>query len=144
MPRRSASRTLLIVTAPESPSTPLRVVVVDTDERTRDSLCGLLSIGDRCVVVGSASQPNQALALVADTRPDVVIVDPRLPGLDGIKAFTTQVRAVAPGARIVLMGSFEANRVAPLPLGADAWIRKTFRPRELLDALIAAAHAPLT
>ncbi|MFL5680114.1 MAG: response regulator transcription factor [Chloroflexota bacterium] len=132
------------MTAPDLAPAPLRVVVVDADERTRDSLCGLLSIGDRCVVVGSASQPDQALALVADKRPDVVIVDPRLPGLDGIKSFTTRVRAAAPGARIVLMGSFEANRVAPLPLGADGWIRKTFRPRELLDAVMAVAAAPPT
>jgi DNA-binding response OmpR family regulator len=144
MPPERASPTLRRMTAPDPVSLPLRVLVVDGDERVRDSLCGLLSIGDRCVVVGSASHPEQALVLIAEKTPDVVIVDPRLPGLDGIKSFTTRVRAAAPNARIVLMGSFEANRVAPLPLGADGWIRKTFRPRELLDAIVAAARVPLS
>ena len=62
---------------------PLRVLVVDADDRVRESLAGLLAIGDRVLVVGSAGQAATALALVREHRPDVVVVDPRLPEVDG-------------------------------------------------------------
>jgi len=128
------------VTAPDPASIPLRILVVDSDERTRDSLCGLLSIGGRCVVVGSASRTDQALALVVSTKPDVVIVDPRVAGVGEADAFTARVRALAPETRIVCMGASDAGDGTSLPAGVDAWIRKTFRPRELLDAVVAAGR----
>jgi DNA-binding NarL/FixJ family response regulator len=60
----------------------LRVLLVDPDDRVRESLAGLLRIGQRCLVVGSAGTADAALRLAQDATPDVVVVDPRLPGVD--------------------------------------------------------------
>jgi two-component system, NarL family, response regulator DevR len=128
--------------APLDRSRPLRVVVVDADERTRESLAGLLAIGRKCIVVGSASHVLQALALVGELVPDVIVVDPRLPEIDGGRAFIAQARALSPQVRVLVMG-WSGDIEHDLPAGsADGYVRKTFRPRELLDAVLAAAQQP--
>ena len=121
---------------------PLRVVVVDADDRTRESLSGLLAIGDRLTVVGSAGQSGSALALVAAERPDVVIVDPRLPEMDGGLAFIGRLRALAPEVRILAMSWSDTLEHAALDGGADGFVRKTFRPAELVAAIVAAGRRP--
>ncbi len=121
-------------------SPPLKVLVVDGDERVRESLAGLLGIGRRCVVVRSASHPGQALALLSETRPDVIVIDPRLPEVDGGRAFIERARALVPSVRVVVMSWSDAFEREALAGGVDAFIRKTFRPRELLDAVEAACR----
>jgi DNA-binding NarL/FixJ family response regulator len=121
---------------------PLRVLVVDADDRVRESLAGLLAIGDKVRVVGTAGQPGAALALVVETHPDVVIVDPRLPEVDGGIAFIARLRSVAPGVRILGMSWSDTLEEAVLAGGADGFMRKTFRPTELIAAIVAAAQAP--
>ncbi|MFL5777814.1 MAG: response regulator transcription factor [Chloroflexota bacterium] len=112
------------------------MLVVDADERVRESLAGLLAIGERVVVVGSAGDPGPALELVAAARPDVVIVDPRLPEVDGGLAFIARVRRVAPGVRILVMSWSDALEHVARDGGADGFIRKTFRPSELINAIV--------
>ena len=112
---------------------PLRVLIVDPDECVRESLAGLLGIGQRCLVVGSAGTADLAVNLAAETAPDVVVVDPRLPGIDGA-ALIARLRAVAPGSRVLVLNWSET---ADLASGADSYVRKTFRPHELIDAVIA-------
>jgi two-component system nitrate/nitrite response regulator NarL len=117
---------------------PLRVLVVDSDDRTRESLAGLLAIGDQVVVVGSAGQVEPALDLAVEEHPDVVIVDPRLPEVDGGIAFMTRLRQLAPTVRIVAMSWSENLAEAVLSGGADGFVRKTYRPTELVAAIVAA------
>ena len=76
----------------------LRILVVDADDRVRESLTGLLAIGDQ--LHGRRQLPAsraRALDLAAEHRPDVVIVDPRLPEVDGGLAFIAGLRASLPG-----------------------------------------------
>ena len=120
------------------PARPLRVMVVDADERTRQSLTGLLGIGRRCIVVGSAGAPSSALELAGSLRPDVVVLDPRLPEIDGGLAVIAQLRQVLPSVRVLVMSRVETGEAASRDLGADAIVRKTFRAQELLDAVLAA------
>jgi DNA-binding NarL/FixJ family response regulator len=120
----------------------LRVLVVDADDRVRESLAGLLAIGDRVTVVGTAGQPGPALELAVDLRPDVVIVDPRLPELDSGIAFVDRLRLVAPDVRILCMSWSDTLGSAALHGGADGFVRKTFRPSELVAAIVAAAAHP--
>jgi DNA-binding NarL/FixJ family response regulator len=125
------------MTDPAAAPAPLRVLLVDPDDRTRESLAGLLRIGRRCLIVGSAGTADGALRLAREDPPDVVVVDPRLPGTDDGAAFITKVRDVAPAARILgLIWSDTADRA----WGADAYLRKTFRSHDLIDAVIATAH----
>ena len=117
---------------------PLRVLVVDADERVRESLAGLLSLGDRVVVVGSAGDPREALELVASTQPDVVVLDPRLPELDRGRTFVNRVRRAAPGVCVVALCPTDPSDAAYADCQADGVVRKTFRPAELVEAIVAA------
>jgi len=112
---------------------PLRVLLVDTDDRVRESLAGLLRIGQRCLVVGSAGTADTALQLARESTPDVVVVDPRLPGPDGGSGLIARIREAAPAARILVLIWSDGDGDV---IGADATIRKTFRPHELIDAVV--------
>jgi two-component system NarL family response regulator/two-component system response regulator DevR len=121
---------------------PLRVLVVDADDRVRESLTGLLAISGQCMVVASAGQIGSALDLALDHQPDVVIVDPRLPEVDGGIAFITRLRAAMPSIRILAMSWSDSLETAVIASGADGFVRKTFRPSELTAAILAAGRAP--
>ena len=112
---------------------PLRVLLVDPDERVRESLAGLLCIGQRCLVVGSAGTAAAATDMAADLVPDIVVIDPRLPDEDGA-ALIAHFREVAPGTRVLVLNWSDT---ADLTSGADGYVRKTFRPQELIDAVVA-------
>lgn len=119
---------------------PLRVLVVDADDRVRESLTGLLAIGGRCTVVASAGQAGPAFDLALDHDPDVVIVDPRLPEVDSGIAFISRVRSNLPTVRILVMSWSDSLESAVLESGADGFLRKTFRPSELVAAVFAASR----
>jgi DNA-binding NarL/FixJ family response regulator len=121
------------MTDPAAAPAPLRVLLVDPDDRVRESLAGLLRIGQRCLVVGSAGTADAALRLARESAPDVVVVDPRLPGVDAGSALIAMLREVVPTARVLVLNwSDTADRTT----GADAYVRKTFRPHELIDAVV--------
>jgi DNA-binding NarL/FixJ family response regulator len=113
---------------------PLRVLLVDPDDRVRASLAGLLCIGHRCAVIGTAGTADSAIVLAGQSEPDVIVLDPRLPGRDGTELIG-QLRMASPNSRVLVLNwSDTADQVT----GADAYIRKTFRPHELIDAVVAA------
>jgi DNA-binding NarL/FixJ family response regulator len=115
---------------------PLRVLLVDPDDRVRESLAGLLCIGQRCAVIGTAGTADNAILLAGQTEPDVIVLDPRLPGRDGSELIA-QLRLAAPRSSVLVLNwSDSADQV----IGADAYVRKTFRPHELIDAVVAATH----
>ena len=118
---------------------PLRVVVVDTDDRVRESLAGLLCIGDRLEVVGTAGQAGPALDVIIATHPDIVVIDPRLPEMDGGLSFIARLRAVAPDVRILVMSGADPTEGSDMLRAADGYVRKTFRPTDLVAAVCAAA-----
>jgi DNA-binding NarL/FixJ family response regulator len=116
----------------------IRVLVVDADDRVRESLAGLLAIGRQVDVVGSARDPGSALELIASTPPDLVIIDPRLPELDRGIAFIEYLRKHEPGLRVVVMNWSDVLEDRLARCDADGFVRKTFRPAELLAAIRAA------
>ena len=118
---------------------PLRVVVVDTDDRVRESLAGLLCIGDRLKVVGTAGQAGPALDVIIATHPDIVVIDPRLPEMDGGLSFIARLRALAPDVRVLVMSGTDPAEGADMLRVADGFVRKTFRPTDLVAAVCAAA-----
>jgi DNA-binding NarL/FixJ family response regulator len=118
-----------------------RVLVVDADARTRESLSGLLGIGRRVTVVGSAGDPARALELVTSLDPDVVVVDPRLPEVGPGRAFIARLRELRPGCRVLVMNGAAVPAEGVPPLDADAFVRKTFRVRELVDAVLACGRS---
>ena len=118
---------------------PLRVVVVDADDRVRESLAGLLCIGDRLEVVGTAGQAGPALDVIIATHPDIVVIDPRLPEMDGGLSFIARLRALAPDVRVLVMSGADPAEGSDMLRVADGFVRKTFRPTDLVAAVCAAA-----
>jgi CheY-like chemotaxis protein len=129
-----------------SPNARHRIVVVDGDDRTRESLVGVLGIPNGFQVVGSASAPREAAALIASLEPDVVVIDLRLPDVDAGLALVRAVRARAPdgrGPRILAFGATPEVELASLDAGAHACARKTFRSAELAAALLRCLTEPV-
>ena len=128
-------------TASQPPTNPIRVVVVDGDDLVRETVAALLGIGDRVKVVGISGQIGPAIDLVRTTRPDVVIVDPRLPDLADGLAFIRDIHAVAPTVRVLIVCSPELLARDELAVAPDRCLRKTFRPDDLTAAIVAASQA---
>jgi DNA-binding NarL/FixJ family response regulator len=112
------------------------VVVVDADDRTRASLVGLLGIRGRVRVLADAGRAADAIGLVRSHHPDVVVVDPRLPDLEGGLALIRTIRSLDAEVRILAMGPTGPIETASGDAGADGFVRKTFKPDELADAVI--------
>lgn len=115
---------------------PVRVLVVDDDELMRAGLRTVLSSDQRIEVVGEASSGRGAISQVRARRPDLVLMDVRMPDLDGIAA-TREVLAVSPGVKVVILTTFERDDYifGALSAGASGFLLKRTRPEELLAAV---------
>lgn len=120
----------------------LRVVVVDDQELVRAGFVALLSAVSDMEVVGEAGQGEEAVRLVRDERPDIVLMDIRMPVVDGIEA-TRRIRAEAGAAhtRIVILTTFGLDEYVfgALRAGATGFLLKDTPPEELLRAVRVAA-----
>jgi len=134
-PANGAAAQPVVASVPDEPRAAPRLLVVDADDRTRESIVGLLRIRHRFDVVASAGHAGGAIALIREHRPDVVIVDPRLPDIpDGI-ALIRRIRVIAPDARILALGWSPDLEQDTRAAGADGFLRKTFKPAELSVAI---------
>lgn len=116
----------------------IRAVVVDDHPMFRKGLVALLRASD-IDVVGEADSGLQALAVVGETQPDVVLMDVSMPDLDGIGA-TEQLVATWPGTRVVVITLFEDEATVrrALHAGASAYATKQATPEQILSAIDAA------
>jgi DNA-binding NarL/FixJ family response regulator len=127
----------------------IRVLVADDQELVRIGLRTLLDSEDDLTVVGDAADGLRAVELARQLRPDVVLMDVRMPGVDGIEASR---RIVADpdlsGTRIVVLTTFEIDEYVfeALRVGASGFLIKDTKPAELIRAvrLVAAGDALLS
>lgn len=121
----------------------IRVLIVD-DHLVREGLRAFLESADDIVVCGEAAGATEALRMAGQTRPDVVIMDVRLPDGSGVFA-TREILARCPGTRVVILTSFsdEDALFASIVAGADGYVLKTVGPSELVRAIrsVAAGHS---
>jgi DNA-binding NarL/FixJ family response regulator len=120
--------------------TSIRVLLVDDDALMRAGLEAIFS-SDRAVeVVGEAVDGREALARARELRPDVVLMDVRMPALDGIAA-TREIVASLPDARVVILTTFEDDEYifGALTAGASGFLLKRTSPELLIEALKAVA-----
>jgi DNA-binding NarL/FixJ family response regulator len=114
----------------------VRVVIVDDDDLMRAGLRAVLSSDESIEVVGEASDGRAATRVARSTRPDVLLMDVRMPDLDGIAA-TREVLAAAPEARVVILTTFEQDDYifGALRAGASGFLLKRTTPEDLVAAI---------
>jgi DNA-binding NarL/FixJ family response regulator len=121
--------------------TPVRVILVEDNDIFRETLELLFGLRDEIEVVGSVSMGDSAPALVAELKPDVVLMDYRMPGLNGADA-TRAVLVAAPATSVVcLTASVTKAEIADLlAAGAVACLTKDEDFDSIVAAIEAAAH----
>jgi DNA-binding NarL/FixJ family response regulator len=118
----------------------IQVVVVDDHQIVRDGLVALLGALDGIEVVGSATDGREALHVVADTGPDVVVMDIQMPHLDGIEA-TRFITGRHPDVRVVMltMNEDDDTVLSAIRAGASGYLLKGSGAEEVHNAVRAAA-----
>jgi DNA-binding NarL/FixJ family response regulator len=114
----------------------VRVVIVDDDDLMRAGLRAVLSSDESIEVVGEAGDGREATPVARSARPDVVLMDIRMPNLDGIAA-TRAVLSAAPEARVVILTTFEQDDYVfgALREGASGFLLKRTSPEDLVAAI---------
>ena len=125
----------------------LRVVVADDQALVRAGFCGIVAATPGLAVVGEAGTGAEAVEVTRRTRPDVVLMDVRMPELDGIEA-TRQITATADlAARVLILTTLDLDEYvyAALHAGASGFLLKSTEPAELVSAIrvVAAGDALL-
>jgi DNA-binding NarL/FixJ family response regulator len=113
-----------------------RVIVVDDQTIVREGLVLLLALLPGIEVAGAAASGEEALRLVAEHRPDVVLMDLRMPQMDGVEA-TRRIRSEYPGIQVVVLTTYSDDEsvFAALRAGARGYLTKDARPDEITQAI---------
>jgi NarL family two-component system response regulator LiaR len=116
--------------------TPIRVLIVDDHAMVRSGLAAFLSVADDLELVGEAENGNQAVRLVAEHQPDVVLMDLVMPGSDGVSA-TRTIRERFPDTRVLALTSFPEDQLVQqvLQAGATGYLLKNVGADELAQAI---------
>jgi DNA-binding NarL/FixJ family response regulator len=119
-----------------SPPAAIRVLVADDQRVVREGLVLLLELLGGIEVVGAAADGEQAMALAADLRPDVVLMDLRMPRLDGVAA-TRRLRERDPGVRVIALTTYddEHSVMEAVRAGARGYLTKDAGAEEIRQAL---------
>lgn len=119
-----------------SQARPIRVFILDDHELMRRGLRGVLEAADDIEVVAESSSAAEATRRIPALRPDVALLDVRLPDGTGIEVCRA-VRTVDPGIRALMITSFDDDdaRAAAVLAGASGFVLKQIRGTELLDAV---------
>ncbi len=115
---------------------PIRVLVVDDDPLVRSALALMLGGTDELCLVGEAADGVAALRMVDSHRPDVVLMDIRMPVMDGLEA-TSRLTRVDPSPRVIVLTTFDADDyvVSAVAAGADGFLLKDTPPGEIVAAI---------
>ena len=125
-------------------SSPVRVLVVDDQELVRAGFCVILEAAEGIVVAGEAGDGATAVARVAELRPDVVLMDVRMPGMDGLEAARQIAGQATDGGqapRVVMLTTFDLDEYVyeALRSGASGFLLKDSPRADLIAAVRAAA-----
>ena len=116
----------------------VRVLVVDDQTLFRSGLTSLLSQDERVDVVGQAVDGADAVKQAAKLKPDVVLMDIKMPNVDGIEA-TRQVLEAVPGSKVLILTTFETDSqvIQALKAGASGYVLKDSSAGAIVSSIVA-------
>ena len=112
--------------------TDVRVLIVDDQEPFRRAMGAVVEETDGFVVVGSVTTGEESLAAAAELRPDLVLMDVNLPGIDGIEA-TRRLTSATDGPVVVLLSTYDADQFDLDGCGAAAYVAKASLEPDMLS-----------
>lgn len=115
----------------------IRLLLVDDEPLVRSGVRMILESEDDLDIVGEAADGNEALMLARELTPDVVLLDIRMPGLDGIQTTKRMLEQPAPVPRILVLTTFDLDEYVyeAMKAGASGFILKNVPPAKLVDAV---------
>ena len=119
----------------------IRILIVEDHEIVRDGIKAVFALEDGFKVIGEAKGGLEALRKAKDLEPDGVLMDIRIPELDGIGA-CKEIKATAPNAKILVLTSYESDEdiFGSIDAGASGYLLKDVRPRDLINAVKAVSR----
>ena len=111
------------------------VLIADDQQPVRDGLRCLLSLSSQVEVVGEAADGQDALDLVAERHPDVVLMDIQMPVMDGLEA-TRRIKRDWPDVRVIVLTMYARYRAKAIAAGADVFLLKGCSPQMLQCAIL--------
>lgn len=112
-----------------------RVLIADDRSRSRRGLRALLTTHPGIEVIGEVGDGREALRLVEERRPDAVLMDAKMPALDGVTA-TRLIKERWPEVKVIILTMYGSRRTDALDSGADAFLVKGCPTSELLEAIL--------
>jgi CheY-like chemotaxis protein len=112
----------------------MRALVVDDQLRARQSLMALLEAGHQFEEVHEASSGAEAVQMVEGSRPDLILMDVRMPTMNGLEA-TRRIKAKWPQVKIIVLSLYPDYELEALSAGADGFVTKSDSPEKLRAAL---------
>lgn len=113
-----------------------RVLIVDDQRSVREALRCLLALSPQIKMVGEAVDGQEAIRLVSECHPDVVLMDIQMPGVDGLEA-TKCIKNQWPEVRVIVLTMYVRYRAKALTAGADAFLLKGCVSEKLQHAILA-------
>jgi DNA-binding NarL/FixJ family response regulator len=116
----------------------LQILIVDDQPRARQSLRALLSTWPAAAEIREAADGHEAVRLVRERQPDIVLMDARMPGMDGLQA-TQRIKARWPQVAVVMLTMYGEYETTAWAAGVNAFVEKTEPADHLLAMLLAVA-----
>ena len=113
---------------------PKRILIADDQRSARKGLRALLALCSEVEVIGEAMDGQEAVNLTATRQPDVVIMDVRMPVMDGLEA-TRRIKSQTPGVKVVVLTLHAEYQAAALAAGADVFLVKGGPTEAFWDAI---------
>lgn len=131
--------------ATSADSTPIKVLLVDDQSLIRMGFRMVLESADDIEVVGEAADGDTGMKMVKALKPDVVLMDVRMPNMNGIEA-TAEIVAAYPDVKVLILTTFDLDEYAfgALRAGASGFLLKDAKPEELIAAIRNVAHGDAT
>jgi DNA-binding NarL/FixJ family response regulator len=125
-------------TSPATSTRTARVLIADDQTLFRSGLARLLDVDDRVTVVGEAFDGLDAVKLALSLKPDVVLMDIKMPNLDGIEA-TRRIVTEIPKTKVLMLTTFEADNyvIQALKAGASGYVLKDSQPEAIVSSILA-------